>query len=100
MAKFGDLISGEQAVLIHFYIEGNPICERMHAVVKEVANHFGDSVRVVEINVNSNKEVVHALQITSIPDFMIYKNGEMLWRTQGVQTANALKNTLVDYVNA
>ena len=100
MSKFGDLISGELPVLLHFYIEGNAISLRMHPIMKEVANHFGDKVRVIEINVKSNREIVHAMQIASLPDFAIYKNGEMLWRVQGGQTANALKNAVAEYITA
>lgn len=97
MAKFGDLINGEVPVLLHFYLEGNEISERMHKVVKEVANHFEDKARIVEINVDSNREVVRALQVSSLPDFMIYKDGEMHWRAQGKHTSNALKNVLENY---
>lgn len=100
MSKFGDLISGQVPVLLHFYIENNSISERMHEVVKEVANHFGDKARVIEINAESNREVVRALQVASLPDFIIYKEGEMLWREQGGQSANALKNALEAYTTA
>lgn len=100
MSKFGDLISGNVPVLLHFYIKNNPISERMHEVLKEVANHFGDKARIVEINAESNRDIVRALQIASLPDFIIYKEGEMLWRIQGGQSANALKNALEDYTTA
>lgn len=100
MSKFGDLISGSVPVLIHFYIENNTASERMHEVVKEVANHFGDKARIVEINADSNREVVRALQVASLPDFMIYKEGEMLWREQGGQSARTLTNALEAYTTA
>ena len=45
MAKFGELVSGEVPVLLHFYLKGNTISEQMHDVVKEVANYFGDKAR-------------------------------------------------------
>ncbi len=97
MSKFGDLISGNVPVLLHFYVEENTTCQRMHQVVKEVANHFGNKARVVEINVNANREIVRALQVASLPDFMIYKNAEMLWRGQGGQTFGSLKSALENF---
>lgn len=100
MTKFGDLIDGEQPVLLHFYVEGYEVSERMHKVVKEVANYFEDKVRVLEINVSSNREVVRALQVSSLPDFMIYKNGEMHWRAQGKQTSNTLRSVLENYTSS
>lgn len=100
MSKFRDLISGNAPVLIHFYIDNNTIGERMHEVVKEVANHFEDKARIVEINAESNRDVARALQVASLPDFMIYKDGEMLWRTQGGQSAEALIKVLDSYTTA
>jgi len=100
MSKFGDLISGELPVLLHFYVQENTTCQRMHQVVKEVANHFGNTVRVVEINVNANREIVRALQVSSLPDFMVYKNSEMRWRAQGGQSFNTLKNKLEEMLTA
>lgn len=98
MAKFGDLISGDVPVLLHFYLEGNEISERMHKVVKEVANHFEDKARIVEVNVDANREVIRALQVSSLPDFIIYKDGEMHWRAQGKHSSNALKNVLEEFI--
>jgi|SRR5699024_7942348 len=97
MAKFGELVSGEVPVLLHFYLKGNTISEQMHDVVKEVANYFGDKARVVEINADTNREIVRALQVSSLPDFMIYKDGEMHWRIQGKQSSSALKDVLENY---
>jgi len=97
MAKFGELISGDVPVLLHFYLKNNAISEQMHDVVKEVANHFGDKARIIELNADANREIVRALQISSLPDFMIYKDGEMHWRKQGGQTSSVLKNALEDF---
>ncbi|HLS11616.1 MAG TPA: thioredoxin family protein [Flavobacteriaceae bacterium] len=97
MAKFGELVSGDVPVLLHFYLKDNAISEKMHEVVKEVANYFGDKARVVEINADANRDIVRALKVSSLPDFMIYKDGEMHWRIQGGQTSNALKNALENY---
>lgn len=100
MAKFKELIDGDVPVLLHFYIKGNEASERMHKVVKEVANHFEDKARIIEINVDANREVVRALQVSSLPDFMIYKDGEMHWRAQGKHTSNALKSVLEEYTTS
>lgn len=100
MSKFGDLISGERPVLLHFYVQENTTCQRMHSVMQEVSNHFGNRARIIEINVNANREIVRALQVSSLPDLMIYKNGEMQWRSQGGQSFSTLKNRLEESIIA
>ena len=94
MTKFGDLLSGDVPVLLHFYLKDNAISEQMHHVLKEVANHFGDKARIVEVNAESNRDLVRALQVSSLPDLIIYKDGEMQWRKQGSPTSDSLRSVL------
>lgn len=100
MSKFGELVKGKKPVFLHFYINNNTLSERMHEVVQEVATHFGEAVKVAKLDVEANRELVRALQITSLPDFIIYKEGEMLWRAQGGRTVSALIKALEPYVSA
>lgn len=100
MTKFGDLLSGDVPVLLHFYLKDSAISEQMHHVLKEVANHFGDKARIVEVNAESNRDLVRALQVSSLPDLIIYKDGEMHWRKQGSQTSDSLRSVLEKYTTS
>ncbi len=90
MSKFGDIIDLEVPVLLNFFTEWDEDCQMVHPVLKDVAAAMGDKAKVVKIDVDKNEELAEALRIKSLPTFVIYKSGEMVWRKSGFMEANDL----------
>jgi thioredoxin 1 len=90
MSKFGELISGNTPVLLDFYTEQNEISIETNQLIHKVASALGDKAKVIKINVDKNQELANVLKIKSIPTFIIYKFGEMVWRQSGDLNANDL----------
>ena len=90
MSKFGELINTAVPVLIDFYTEWNEQSVSMHPVIRDVAAALGDRAKVIKIDVDKNKELAEALRIKGLPTFMIYKDGQMVWRQSGEFDANTL----------
>ena len=90
MSKFGELINAQVPVLIDFYTEWNESSVAMHPVIRDVAAALGDKAKVIKIDVDKNKELAEALRIKGLPTFMIYKDGQMVWRQSGEFDANTL----------
>lgn len=90
MSKFGDLINLQVPILLNFYTEWNEDSKSMHPVLKDVAAALGNKAKVIKIDIDKNQELAEALRIKSLPTFVLYKNGEMIWRKSGVLDANTL----------
>jgi thioredoxin 1 len=90
MSKFGELISGNTPVLLDFYTEQNESTIETNQLMHKVASALGDKAKVIKINIEKNQELANALKIKSIPTFIIYKYGEMVWRQSGEVAANDL----------
>lgn len=90
MLKFGELVTDEVPVFIHFYAQWNDNSTAMEPVIYDVAAALGDQLRIVKIDVEKNPELVEALRIKIVPTMMLYKNGSMIWRQSGVMDANSL----------
>lgn len=90
MSKFGDLIDHEVPVLLVFYTEWSEEYEAVHPVLTDVAAVLGDKAMVIKINVDKNESLADALRIKALPTFVIYKDGEMVWRRTDVMSANDL----------
>ena len=91
MTKFGNLIDERKTpVLINFYANWDDQCKDVHLVLRDVAAALGDQAKVVKINVDNNEELAEALRVKSLPTFVIYLFGEMVWRKSGHLDANAL----------
>lgn len=96
MSKFGDIIDLQVPVLLNFFTEWDENCQLVHPVLKDVAAAMGDKAKVVKIDVDKNHELAEALRIKSLPTFVIYKDGEMVWRKSGFMQANDLLLKLKD----
>ena len=91
MTKFGNLIDENNIpVLINFYANWDEQSQDIHPVLKDVAAALGDDAKVVKINIDNNEELAEALRVKSLPTFVIYLSGEMVWRKSGHLDANAL----------
>jgi thioredoxin 1 len=90
MSKFGELIDGQLPILLDFYTEWHEQSISMNETIRHVAAAMGDKAKVIKIDVDKNKELSEALRIKGLPTFMIYKNGQMVWRQSGEFDANTL----------
>lgn len=82
MAKFGDLIDHKVPVLIEFY-EIGPKSSSSDSDLKTVAEHFKKKAKIVRVDIDKNIQLSEALKIQQIPTWILYKNGEMVWRESG-----------------
>lgn len=92
MLKFGELITADVPVFIFFYAQWNENSNLMKPVIHDVAAVLGDQLRVVNIDVEKNPELVESLRIKTIPTMMLYRAGAMIWRQSGTMDANSLIN--------
>ena len=93
MAKssFKDLISSEKPVLIDFYADWCGPCKTMSPIIQELKSELGGKARILKIDVDRNPQLSGKLGVQSIPTIMLYQNGELKWRANGVQRLHTLK---------
>ena len=96
MSVFGDIISTNKPVLIVFYAGWHYLAEDAGASVQQVV----DAVRTIKIDIEKNIELTKKIQINGIPTYMIFHKGELLWRTEGLQSGESLINIVKTYIEA
>ncbi|HZE84820.1 MAG TPA: thioredoxin [Puia sp.] len=94
METFKELIQSEKPVLVDFYADWCAPCKTMSPVIQQVAKLVEGKARVVKINVDKNVQVAQTYGIASIPCFIVFKNGHIVWRHTGTIDKNTLVNVL------
>ena len=97
MTKFNELIQSTKPVLVDFYAEWCGPCKIMKPRILDVAERMGDNVKVVQIDVDKEKELATRFRISSVPTLIIFKNGKQQWRQSGIISALALMKLLQEY---
>ena len=97
MEKFNELIQSSKPVLVDFYAEWCGPCQIMKPRILDVAERIGDDAKVIQIDIDKEKELATRFRIQSVPTLIIFKNGKQQWRQSGVISAHALMQLLKEY---
>ena len=70
----------------------------MAPIVEQVGKEVQGKARVLKIDVDKNQAIAARFQIQAVPTFMIFKNGNVVWRQPGGADKQTLLNTLLSFV--
>ena len=90
MSNFKDIIKGDKPVLIDFHATWCGPCQTMSPIIDEIKHHFGDRIRILKIDVDKNQETAAKFKVRGVPTFLLFKNGEIQWRSAGMQSRKDL----------
>lgn len=91
---FNEVINGDKPVLVDFSAEWCGPCKAMSPILQDVAKTMKESARIVKIDVDKNQGLAQKLGVRGVPTFMIYKEGKIIWRQSGMQSAKTLISLL------
>jgi thioredoxin 1 len=66
----------------------------MEPVIKDVAKSVEGKVRVVKVDIDKQRQIASQYNVSAVPTFMIFKNGNVVWRHPGMIDKNSLLNML------
>src|SRR5688572_17988231 len=97
MEKFLDLIKADKPVLVDFYADWCGPCKAMNPVIKEVAQSVKGKARVIKVDIDKSDEAARSYAVQAVPTFILFKNGNIVWRHSGMIDKNSLLNVIQQF---
>lgn len=91
-----DVLQAEGPVLVDFWAEWCGPCKMIAPVLDELANDYGDKIKICKMDVDGNKETPAKFNIRGIPTLMIFKGGNM----DAMKVGALSKTQLVEFIDS
>jgi thioredoxin 1 len=96
-ATFDQTISDSNVpILVDFWATWCDPCRMIAPVLDEIAEEQADTVRIVKVDVDNNRELSNRCEIRNIPTLFFFKGGELKDQVVGLTT----KADLISRLNA
>ena len=103
--KVPELTSGEfenfikeGVVLIDFFADWCMPCVMMAPVLDDLCDEFHDKMKCGKVNIDDNSELATKFNISSIPNFILFKEGKMVEQVMGSMTQEELGKIIQSYL--
>ena len=89
-----EVLKNERPVLIDFWAEWCAPCKRLAPTIKELAEEYGDKLRVVKVDVDANPKTASQMQVRAMPTLLVMKNGAVIGQLVGRQPKDKIKQLI------
>lgn len=87
-----EVLQASTPVLVDFYADWCNPCRMMGPVVARIAEEYEGRVKVGKCNIDENMKLAQEYRVSSIPAFIIFKDGKPAANYVGAMSAAELKN--------
>ena len=94
-----EVLQAEVPVLVDFFADWCGPCKMMAPVVEKMAEEFEGRIKVGKCNVDENMQLAQRYRISSIPAFILFKNGKPEATYVGAMSASELKSKMEQVLN-
>lgn len=96
--NYEQITDSASVVLVEFYATWCMHCQHMEPVVEQLKEILAGKVKIIQLDVDQNQELCDQQNIQGTPTFILYKNGQEVWRQSGEMPGKQLLSTIEKYM--
>lgn len=94
MSEFKEIIRGQVPVLVEFYANWYTPCKETLILLEDLKKLYGEKLRFLKVDADNNVDATAKYKIIAVPSFLLFRSGQILWRTQGVLSKEEVINCI------
>ena len=98
MNDFQEMINSSKPTLVDFFATWCGPCKMQAPILEKVKEKVGDAANIVKVDIDKNNELAAKYSVQSVPTLILFKDGEPVWRTVGVQQADLLEGKIYEHI--
>ena len=87
-----EVLKAATPILVDFWAAWCGPCRMIAPVLDELAEEMDGKVRFAKLNVDENQQIAYQFQVSSIPTFILFKDGKMADRMMGAMPKSAFQS--------
>jgi len=88
------VLQAKELVLVDFWAPWCGPCRMIAPVVEELASENAGSVKMAKINIDDNRAAATKYGVSSIPTLLLFKDGEVVDRFEGIKPKHRLQDAI------
>lgn len=100
MVRLNGILKGDKPVLVEFFATWCPHCQRMRPILDGVEKEHKEHLQVerFDIDVPENEKLLNYYKIQSVPTFLLFFQGDQVWRQSGEIAQEQLEEMVEKYI--
>ena len=91
---FNATVANNQIVLVDVGAEWCPPCKKMEPVLETLSKELQGKFTLLKVDGGRDLTVMKEIGASVLPTFMVYKNGKLSWKKEGIVTLQELKDAI------
>ena len=91
-----EVLNSSDPVLIDYWAEWCGPCKMIAPILEELADEYGDKLKIAKLNIDDNPETPPKYNIRGIPTLMLFKGGNV----EATKVGAVSKSQLAEFIDA